>query len=111
MNSVEGASPRVILCTAGKKISTAYLVADEGVRIKIENPSVDKTLMCLLASYFTWDVAYPLAYVNAMEYLESEIVRPVAKIKPSVQKFIRDTELKMNALAKHNASISETSEN
>ncbi|XP_043284506.1 uncharacterized protein [Venturia canescens] len=97
LNSVEEASPRMVLYTKDKTISTAYLVADAQLRIKIHNPSVSGAVTCLIASYFTWDVAYPPAYENTLQYLESEIIRPVTKLKPSVQKFMRDCEMKFQA--------------
>lgn len=88
--SSEGASPRVVVYTTETIIAVAYVVAEEHIQMKIENPTIQTTVMCLLATYFAWDTAYPPAYINTLQFLESEIIRHVPKLKPTVEKFIRN---------------------
>ncbi|KAG5344384.1 NU1M oxidoreductase, partial [Acromyrmex heyeri] len=55
--TVEGDSPRLVLFTMEGGIA-AYIVADE-IKMKIFQPSVCKSVACLLASYYVWDTKYP----------------------------------------------------
>nr|XP_012217364.1 PREDICTED: LOW QUALITY PROTEIN: uncharacterized protein LOC105669151 [Linepithema humile] len=73
----------------GESYCTAYVVADE-FRMKIVEPSVCKSIACLLASYYIWDTNYPKAYKNAMEYIDHEVLGTVMKENPTIDKFIRD---------------------
>jgi len=62
--TTEGDSPRLVMFTMEGAIAAAYVVADE---IKIVEPSVSKSIACLLASYYVWDTNYSSAYKNTME--------------------------------------------
>lgn len=57
--TVEGNSPRLVMFTRERAIATAYVVADE-IKMKIDEPSVCKSVACLLASYYVWDTNYPM---------------------------------------------------
>ena len=75
-------------------VATAFIVADDAVRIKVESPTVSRAVACLIAAYYVWDARYPSGYENTMTYIENEVVSP-AKMKPAIEKFIRDRDHKL----------------
>lgn len=87
--TVEGNSPRLVMFTMEGAIATAYVVADE-IKVKIDEPSVCKSVACLLASYYVWDTNYPNAYKNTLEYIDREVLGTVIKENATIDKFIRD---------------------
>jgi len=49
--TTEGDSPRLVMFTMEGAIAAAYVVADK-IKMKIVEPSVSKSIACLLASYY-----------------------------------------------------------
>jgi len=84
----KGDSPRAVLYVAEEGIASAFVVADTHIRVKIPEPTVAKTIMCLLASYYIWDTTYPLAYANVMGFIDHKVLGTVVK-NQTIQKFIR----------------------
>ncbi|XP_024868231.1 uncharacterized protein LOC112452328 [Temnothorax curvispinosus] len=84
----KGDSPRVVLYTAEEGVASAFVVADTNIRVKIPEPTVTKTVICLLASYYVWDTTYPLAYSNVMGFIDYKVLGTVSK-NQRIQKFIR----------------------
>jgi len=87
--TTEGDSPRLVMFTMEGAIAAAYVVVDE-IKMKIVEPSVSKSIACLLASYYVWDTNYPSAYKNTMEYIDHEVLGTVMKENAAIDKFIRD---------------------
>jgi len=50
----EGDAPRVVMYIDGQDIMIAYLVADAEIRIQILQPTMEKIIVGLFASYYVW---------------------------------------------------------
>lgn len=71
-------------------IATAYIVADEIIKILIPQPTASKIIIGLICTYYVWHSEYPPYYTNILHYFEHEILNIHLKSRSTtVAKFIR----------------------
>jgi len=87
--TVKGESPRCVIYTDEEDIRVANIVADQDVNVKIDNPSIEKVITCLLAAYYVWHIVFPKPYRNILEYLDYEMIETPVQKNQVVLKFIR----------------------
>ncbi|KAK3917648.1 OTU domain-containing protein 2 [Frankliniella fusca] len=72
---------RVCLYTGATKIVSSTLMIQDRLMMSIENPTTEESALTLLASYFTLNVEYPLAYMQFLRALERLLTGSVAPSK------------------------------
>lgn len=90
LETTEGEAPRIVIFSLDGKeqITMAYLVADAEVKIEIYQPTVEKIIAVLFASYYVWNRQFPAAYSNLLNYLNHEFLKvPISSA--TIKKFIR----------------------
>lgn len=86
----EDDAPRIVMYTDGKEIIIAYLVADAEIKIQIPQPTMEKIIAGLFASYYVWNRKFPAAYVNILNFISYELLKsPLPNTSTTIQKFIR----------------------
>lgn len=86
----EGDAPRVVMYTDGQDIIIAYLIADAEIKIQIPQPTIEKIIAGLFASYYVWNRKFPAAYVNVLNFISYELLKsPLPTTTTTIQKFIR----------------------
>ncbi|XP_043463099.1 uncharacterized protein LOC122499087 [Leptopilina heterotoma] len=88
----DSTAPRLVLYSAEGSIAEAFIVS-AGARVKIQEPSVSRAVVCLFATYYVWHCNYPTAYCNLLEYFDFEITGKITK-NNRILKFIRDMQFK-----------------
>lgn len=90
LTTSEGDAPRVVMYTDGQDIMTAYLVADAEIKIQIPQPTMEKIIAGLFASYYVWNRKFPAAYVNVLNFINYELLKsPLSTTSTTIKKFIR----------------------
>lgn len=87
-----GDAPRVVIYTNDDDtIATAYIVADEAIKVKIPQPTMAKVIAGLLSSYYIWHRDFPPGYLNILQFIDYSILGSDLKINcsPTTIKFIR----------------------
>jgi len=104
LKTQEREAPRVVIYISDEgEIASAYIVADETIKIKIPQPTVSKVIAGLLSGYYVWYVEYPLSYSNVLEYIDHEVLSTSLKSRSTVvKKFIRERD---NALKASNLTM------
>lgn len=57
LNTKEREAPRSDTSIEGE-IATAYIVADETIKVKIPQPTVSRVIVCLLSTYYVWHIYF-----------------------------------------------------
>lgn len=86
--SAESSSPRLVIYVKNDVITDARVVHGK-IQVDIPDPTVAKSVTCLMSSYYAWRVKYPPAYEQALTYLDCEILEKSTNLK-GIEKFIRD---------------------
>jgi len=66
-------SPRVVMYIDGQDIMIAYLVADAEIKIQILQPTMEKIIAGLFASYYVWNRTFPAAYANILNFITTSL--------------------------------------
>jgi len=86
----ESDAPRVVMYIDGQDIKIAYLVADAEIRIQILQPTMEKIIAGLFASYYVWNRTFPAAYANILNFISYELLKsPLPTTSITIKKFIR----------------------
>jgi len=86
----EGDAPRVVMYIDGQDIKIAYLIADAEIRIQILQPTMEKIIAGLFASYYVWNRTFPSAYANILNFMSYELLKsPLPTTSTTIKKFIR----------------------
>ncbi|KYN21890.1 hypothetical protein ALC57_05732 [Trachymyrmex cornetzi] len=57
LTTKEGKAPRVVMYTSIEgEIATAYIVADETIKVKVPQPTVLRVIVYLLSAYYVWHI-------------------------------------------------------
>ncbi|KYN21450.1 hypothetical protein ALC57_06176, partial [Trachymyrmex cornetzi] len=88
---------RVVIYTNDQDITIAYLVADAEIKIQIPQPTLEKIIAGLFASYYVWNRTFPAAYVNVLNFLNYELFKfPLPNTATTIKKFIRSRDNILN---------------
>lgn len=85
----EGDAPRIVMYIDGQDIMIAYLIADAEIKIQIPQPTIEKIIAGLFASYYVWNRNFPKAYVNVFNFINYELFKTPLPTSSTVKKFIR----------------------
>lgn len=86
----EDDAPRVVMYTDDQDITITYLVADADIKVNIPQPTIEKAVAGLLASYYVWNRKFPTAYVNVFTFINHELLKsPLPTSSTTIRKFIR----------------------
>lgn len=88
------------------EIAEAYIVAEEVIRIKIQQPTISKVIVGLLSAYYVWHIEYPTCYINILKYIDYDILNSSLKgCSTVVAKFIRERDNILEASNSVNKSL------
>ena len=85
-------APRLVVFVSEDAITTAYIVADEKLRIPIPEPTVERVIGGLLCAYYCWHRTFPAAYAGILEFMAYRVFGLVMKKNSGAAKLVRKLE-------------------
>jgi len=84
LTSLKDDGPRLAMFFSDEgNIASAFILADQTVRVKIDPYDFLKTFATLIGAYHAWNVGYPRGYKNILEIVD-EYVFSMSPAKPNV---------------------------
>lgn len=84
----KGEAPRIVIFMEEGIMNQSCIVADENVRVEVPEPTVTKTLVALLSTYYAWHREFPKAHTAALDFFAHKIFKVTLK-NNNVATFIR----------------------
>lgn len=93
LESQKNAAPRLVVFLTENLIDCqAFVVADQNLNIEVPDPTPEKSILCLIATYYAWHQLYPAAYKNVLEFFAFKVFKFKVKNNYCLNKFLRSTD-------------------